>query len=234
MIKVETTSYGRFYDVGDGWKPSVTTVLKYGFPISPGLVQWLKNQPNAEEADRIRDEAGARGELAHKTIETLLKEGNVNLTGLPDDVAKMVIGCTNWFTEHVQEVIEIESTLADSKTAGRVDAIVKLKDGSLSVIDFKTSKTISESYHAQTAQYVKMYCEAKQIPLIQGQIVHLKPLTKKGFQVVDVDIHRGIAAFEHAYQIYLYLDMPTAPKDKPKLPEVVYIKLKNEVTNEKS
>lgn len=233
-MKVETTSLGRFYDLGAGWKPSVTTVLKYGFPISPGLVKWLKDQPNAEEADRIRDEAGARGTLAHETIETLLRNGSVELTGLPDDIIKMVIGCSNWFRDHVAEVLEIESTLGDSKVAGRVDAVVRLLDGTLAVVDFKTSKTISESYHCQVAKYVEMWSQGTSgasLPAdteVRGIIVHLKPLTKKGYQAVEVDVLKGIAAFEHAYQLYIYLDMPLAPKPKAELPTSIFLELNKE------
>jgi len=219
------TSHGRFYQIEGRWLPSVTTILKSGFPTSYGLLQWMKNQPNAETADRIRDEAAERGSITHAHIEALLRDGRTTFpAGIDPDIPKMVEGAKKWFKANVESVIQFETILHCEKAAGRADLICVLKQNpriktppQIAIVDFKSSKSIGPSYYAQIGAYARMYCQmhGKQLHELTGVIVQLKPNTKAGYLAYNVELQGAIQAFDHAYGLYKYLELPLAPQEEP-------------------
>jgi len=225
----------RWYWLGKHWVPSVTTILKLGFPTSYGLTKWLKNQPDAETADRIRDEAAERGTKVHAACEVLMKESvwypEPRLHG--KDEIKMVEGFVGWYRETKPKIIAVEQFVSAQYAAGRADIICEI-DGKVYVVDIKTSSGIYPSHKAQVAAYTKFFWDAKEeIDLVHGGILHLKSTTKKGYQWIPFSIEQtmeGIAAFKSAMELYQFVGGKPEPPMQEELP--TKLTLEEETDNE--
>lgn len=162
-LKSETSSDGkRYYTVSDDEKyPSVTTVI--GARKKEAIMEWRKRVGEAE-ANRISSKAAKRGTGVHKICENYLNnEKDYYANAMPD--AKEMFVAIRPFLDRINNIHYQEQTLWSKtlKLAGRVDCIAEY-DGTLSVIDFKTSKKIKEhedieDYFWQTCAYSLMYEE---------------------------------------------------------------------------
>lgn len=213
------TPYGRFYSIDGSWRVSITTILKAGMPASHGLMQWLKAQPDAETADRLRDQAAERGTLVHSLVEILIKEGQVNVEGQSKEVIDMVTGAASWLEANCAQVEATEVILHDNQVAGRADLKCILKDGRRAVVDYKTSKSLHASHEIQVAKYAQLAgCEA-------AILVQLKSAPKNKFFAKEVkDLARHVEAFDHAYWWYVYLGGRLEPLPEMELPKLITLK----------
>ena len=150
----------RYYKLADGTKlPSVTTVL--GAMKKEAISLWRKRVGEVE-ANKITKKATGRGTNVHTLCERYLNNEDMG-TMMPDALEmfyslKPLLNRIN--NIHYQEQALWSTQLG---LAGRVDCIGEF-DGSLSVIDFKTSRKIKtkdqiEDYFWQTAAYALMYEE---------------------------------------------------------------------------
>lgn len=137
-----TTTTGRWYEAPDGTKyPSVTTVL--GATLDAGkakaLADWRK-RVGAQEADRIRNEASARGNAMHKAIEDWFNDPFRDPANPPTNTA--------WLRSIAPAVkLVAEPVLVEARVhhglgfAGSVDMVARGHRGQLAVIDWKTSNS---------------------------------------------------------------------------------------------
>lgn len=134
-ISQRMTRNGRVYDTPDGSFPSVTTVLSK-MKDKSGLDDWV-NKIGKEEADRIKNEAAARGTEMHRMIEARFFGENVETK---NDVARRLYQSLELHLRTLKpEAIEIPLYSKTLRVAGRTDCI-GIYDGELSVVDFKTSR----------------------------------------------------------------------------------------------
>lgn len=152
----------RFYKAGEGFVPSVTTILE-AYPKGANYYEWLKR--NGENADEIRDEAGRRGSVVHKATE-LLDQG-IDLR-LMDDHGNPQYKLKEWAmidryhdfrnrfpaTVHAVELNMVSSKLGYGGTLDRVFTIHH--DGITYLTDIKTSADIYDSYWMQQAAYLNL------------------------------------------------------------------------------
>jgi ATP-dependent exoDNAse (exonuclease V) beta subunit len=150
----------RFYQQGDEFYPSVTTVLD-AFPKGAQFYKWLKD--NGENADEIRDEAGRRGSVVHNLTERY-DLGEVVACASAD--GNLQYRSTEWgmferyveFSERVDPEIDVvEATVVSPELgiAGTVDRIMSF-GGFTYLVDIKTSNMVHESYWLQLAAYREM------------------------------------------------------------------------------
>lgn len=164
----------RFYVTPSGVKlPSVTTVV--GAKKKQAIMEW-RNRVGEQEANRISRIATGRGNRVHNLAEKYLKNEKIDwVSEMPDSVVMFRSLIPSM--QRINNIHYIEQSLWSEKIglAGRVDLIAEW-DGTLSVIDFKTSKKIKTKedvpeYFAQCTAYSAMYEEHVGVPIEQIVII---------------------------------------------------------------
>jgi len=172
-LKSQTLSDGkRYYTLPDGTNlPSVTTVL--GAMKKDAIMAWRKRVGD-EVANAISKKATSRGTNVHTLCERYLNNDSLGDI-MPD--AKEMFNDIKPLLDQIDNIHYQEQALWSTKLglAGRVDCIAEFA-GTLSVIDFKTSKKVKsikdiEDYFWQTAAYALMYEELVGTPINQLVIV---------------------------------------------------------------
>lgn len=163
-LTTETISGQRHYVLPDGVTKlkSVTTVLSEKMDKT-ALIEW-KNRVGSELAQKISTQAARRGTAIHSMAERYLlnepqhfkeNEMPVNVDSFKPIQMELDL--------HVDNVMGIELPLYSKalKCAGRTDLVAEY-DGTLSIIDFKTSTRLKrsewiESYFLQSTIYSMMF-----------------------------------------------------------------------------
>ena len=162
----------RYYTTPSGIKlPSVTTVI--GATPKPAIAEWRQRVGEAE-ANRISKIASGRGSRLHTLCENYLNNKPLGVT-MPD--ALEMFRSIKPELNRINNIHYQECTLWSLRLgmAGRVDCIAEF-DGTLSVIDFKTSKRNKTKedipdYFAQCTAYSLMYQELVEIPIRQIVVI---------------------------------------------------------------
>jgi genome maintenance exonuclease 1 len=172
-LKSQTLSDGkRYYTLPDGTNlPSVTTVL--GAMKKDAIMAWRKRVGD-EVANAISKKATSRGTNVHTLCERYLNNDSLGDI-MPD--AKEMFNDIKPLLDQINNIHYQEQALWSTKLglAGRVDCIAEFA-GTLSVIDFKTSKKVKsikdiEDYFWQTSAYALMYEELVGTPIDQVVII---------------------------------------------------------------
>ena len=172
-LEAVTTESGRTYTTPKGNKyPSITTVLsQYS---KQGIMEW-RERVGEKEANRISGQAARRGEALHLMCEKYLKNelDAFQMQKMMPHVKQLFIQMRPMLNDNVNKVVCLEQPLYSDnlKIAGRVDGIVEW-NGTLSVIDFKTSSKIKEegyiqNYFMQCTAYCQMFEEIVGEPIEQ-------------------------------------------------------------------
>lgn len=172
-LKSQTLSDGkRYYTLPDGTNlPSVTTVL--GAMKKDAIMAWRK-RVGEDVANAISKKATSRGTNVHTLCERYLNNDSLGDI-MPD--AKEMFNDIKPLLDQIDNIHYQEQALWSAKLglAGRVDCIAEFA-GTLSVIDFKTSKKVKsikdiEDYFWQTSAYALMYEELVGTPIDQVVII---------------------------------------------------------------
>lgn len=163
VIQVTTTDERWYlYPPTGEWFPSATWITSY--VPSRELTIWMAKK-GWDEAELIKQEAGARGSRVHKGVEILIAGGeihhNESLTDGEGNYAEItvqeyeaIISFYDWAKEMNPKFISSERTVFNKelKVAGTLDCIAEI-DGQIYLIDFKTSANIYLSHQAQISFY---------------------------------------------------------------------------------
>jgi len=216
----------RWYKCKDGsMVPSVTTLLD-AWPKGAQYYEWLKK--HGQDSDEIRDEAGRRGSIVHNLTEELDAGVEVTLCNA-DGSPKYKMLEWSMLERYVEfrkmvkpKIGQIELNMASSKLgyAGTLDRTMRIGDDNW-IIDIKTSASVYEHHHLQTAAYLELYAEAtnmdaaKYVKYRRG-VLHLNAKTRSygkgeaiqgpGWQLVeasntheqDMDLFNACCALWHA------------------------------------
>jgi genome maintenance exonuclease 1 len=128
----------RIYCTPSGKFPSMTSILAVITDKEDGLAKW-RERVGAEEADRITNEAGARGNDLHEYNEKYLLN-QLDRSELKGQ-AKLLFNRVKRYLDEVEATIATEVPLwnADDQYAGCVDAIVMMNQH-LTILDHKNSR----------------------------------------------------------------------------------------------
>jgi ATP-dependent exoDNAse (exonuclease V) beta subunit len=164
----------RLYDIGQDKLPSVTTILAatQSEEKKASLEAW-RQRLGAEAADKVKDDAAARGTVMHHIIESwLTDQGHLDLTDTGQQahtMADLIIkkGLENRLTE----IYGVEPTVFHGGMgyAGATD-FIGVHDGELIVGDFKQSNKPKrrewiEDYKLQMAAYALAFQDMFNIPI---------------------------------------------------------------------
>lgn len=158
------------YTTTDGSKVSgVTTVAKCISLSAPdGLMQWAANMSVAKQNPKAhilaRDRAARVGTLTHELIESKLRDGRTVTDAFGDELDDAMVrynGWLKWWERTSFEVVALEVSLVSDtlRYGGTFDALLRAPDGSLFLVDWKTSSQLDESLLLQLAGYVVLLDE---------------------------------------------------------------------------
>lgn len=150
----------RHYDVKSQKLPSVTTILSA--TQSPekqaSLAAWRERVGDAN-ATRIVDDAGSRGTIMHKILETYIQgQGYLDLTDTGLNAHNMAIQIIQNGLSNVTEYYGLEATLYYPNLFAGATDLIGVHKGQDAIIDFKTTNKPKkrewiEDYCLQIAAY---------------------------------------------------------------------------------
>lgn len=218
----------RFYQLGEKFIPSVTTILE-AYPKGPQYYEWLKKM--GEDSDSIRDEAGRRGSVVHDLTERYERGEEVSLF---NDIGGIDYKLSEWamFERFVEFTKRFEYKIAYSEQnfiseelgyAGTIDRVIEM-DGKLILVDIKTSNAIYPSYWLQLAAYKQLIeFSLGQNFIDEVAIMWLNAKTRTdgkkgdiqgaGWQMVRrTDTEKDFDLFKATHQLWLAENAGMAPK----------------------
>ena len=176
----ETTETGRVYIAGEERLASVTTILSKTKQENDNLQKWIE-RVGEEEAERIRNEAAARGTEMHELLERQLVEGSVwdYYPETADQKRAYKMACTimDQGFPSIDQVYGCEVPLYyPGKYAGTADVIGKHL-GEEAIMDFKQTNTPKRrrsyvwDYFQQLAAYALAHNEVYGTEIRKGVIM---------------------------------------------------------------
>lgn len=145
------------------WLPSVTWIKSYYY-TSPYLIKWIADQ-GITEADRIKKEAGIKGDKIHQATETIdkglpidiikdkfLNKDRGELEELTADEVEAVLSYRDYLDEVNPEIVTNEMVVFSDIYAGTLDRIYRI-NGQIWIIDIKTSQSIWKDMIIQLSSY---------------------------------------------------------------------------------
>lgn len=246
QIKRVDGKLGRYYDVeGLGQLPSVTTILQV--IAKPGLIPWAKNEAlklvevelkkfsgkslditdefidtiivrSKNRPKEILDEASDFGTQAHILIDKIIRNEPVEI---PDVFKPVVDGFLAWKSGEGFEILSSEVMVYSEKHgyAGSLDCLAK-RNGSLSVLDWKSSKGIYDTMALQVAAYAKAHEEINGTSISEAWIIRFPKMQPQEGEVLFEpkkvqNLDKRFAEFLAAKKIFDGLKEPkfSSPED---------------------
>jgi genome maintenance exonuclease 1 len=173
-IRTENINGKRNYVTPSGeLYPSITTVLG---ELTKASIQKWRERVGETEANKVSGKASRRGTSLHSVCEAYIQNEDGYLEGETPNIVELFKTIEPFF-ERVDNIHGVELALYSDHfgLAGRTDLIAEF-DGTLSVIDYKTSnrpkkREWCENYFAQGAFYGVAYEELTSIPVSQVVII---------------------------------------------------------------
>lgn len=237
-IELAKTLTGHFYSV---WKKgkkkerflghfvSATTILN-AYPTSEYLVKWIADQ-GFHESRQMRDAAGRAGTKIHISIESLLAGETLQEVNYTIEEWVKLKAFVGWYEEYHPEIMATELAVFSKKGkyAGRVDCVAKIA-GEITVLDWKSSKSIHESFPLQFSAYAHAIEENTDLKVVQTACLQLGASNKNGYRfVVYPDWRDHYKVFEHVRATWQYdfFDSKKNPKEPPvlELPSTLKIEI---------
>ena len=221
-LKQINTPEGRRYSGEGGFKyPSITTVLGKT-DDKTALFEWRK-RVGEEKANAISRNATRRGTSMHKLCERYLKNEEVDAPKptAAQDLEFEDIGDGDWtagqlmfsairpLLNRIDNVRILEKPLVSHalRVAGTVDCVAEV-DGTLAIIDFKTSrrpksKNHIEGYFMQGAFYFAAYYEmTKELPKQIAIMISVQDGTNQLFQISGREIIHWTEKLKERINLY--------------------------------
>lgn len=150
-----------------GLYPSVTEVLKV---VEKSYLDNWRRKVGAQEADILLRNASAFGTRVHTTAQQVALGEETE-----PDMELYALAVRSFLLEHVDEVLatEIELVSTKFKFGGTPDLYCRLKDGSLAVVDYKTTSQLSREHGLQTAAYA-LLCREHEMKVNRRLVVRIK------------------------------------------------------------
>jgi hypothetical protein len=223
-VKLERNAPHQTYHLSDGTKvPGGSTICKIGDDAS-ALLHWTwKLGTEGKDYRKERDKAADIGTIAHFLIECFLNNQVADLSDYGQEDIDKALMCYNkfvdWWDEQSLEKVATETQLVNEfyRYGGTIDLIARTQKGEHILLDFKTSKKISESYWRQCAGYAQLWNSNNPAnPIKNHAIVRIGKQEEGDFEVVWKD-NLSNEWYVFQKQVDLYWAMQAAkPEPKPR------------------
>jgi len=212
------------YFLADGTQaPGGSTISKLGDSVE-GLIFWAWDLgKQGKDYRKVSQEACDVGTLAHFMIEAFLNSFVCDLSDYEQELIDKAIVSYHkflewWETQDLQVVAtEIQLVNEAYRYGGTIDLIARRKLGNAVLLDFKTSKKISDSYWRQAAGYAALWEASNPNDRITNHaIVRIGKEDENDFEIVwKEDLEKEWVVFQK--QVDLYWAMKAAkPEPKPR------------------
>ena len=226
-IKLDRHKEHQKYFTSDGTQvPGGSTISKLG--DDPGaLIHWAwKLGCEGKNYRDVSKEACDIGTLAHFYIECFLNNQVADLSDYTQEERDKALLCYHkfldwWDEQHLEKVAtEIQLVNEAYRHGGTIDLIAKKPNGDHVLIDFKTSKKISDSYWRQAAGYAALW-DGNQPPekkITSHAILRIGKQDEGDFEVVwKDDLSKEWNVFQKQVELYWAIkDAKPEPKRKKK------------------
>lgn len=157
------------YEVDGIWYPRVTAIVS--IKAKPALYKFYADQANFAAGEAVKNKSAEEGTLLHSTVEAMLKGEN---PPIPDLIRPAIMAFLDFKKQNEIVPHQIETKVISKKHhyAGTMDCLAEL-NGSLGVLDIKTSYAIYRDYNMQTAAYAEALCEDTSMPPLKRWILRL-------------------------------------------------------------
>lgn len=207
---------------------SVTTFLN-AYPTSEQLVQWIASQ-GFHESRQIRDAAGRAGTKIHSAIDDLIGGAILGEFAYTTEEWVKLQSFVDWYHEYKPEIIATEMAIFSRKGqyAGRIDCIARI-NGEVYVIDWKSSRSIHNSFALQFAAYANAIEEMTDLKIDNTACLQMGAANKNGYRfVIYPDWKEHYKVFKNVKATWMYdnLESRKNPKEPPvlDLPETLSLK----------
>ena len=221
-IKRVTLPTGRVYDINEEKLPSVTTILSAtkSEESKAKLAAWRQRE-GEKKADRIRDDAAARGTIMHRILEGYVKnEGHMDLSDLGQEAGVMAQNIIDkGHFSPLTEVWGLEMPLWYPGLYAGASDVAGIYDGRESIIDFKQSNKFKkrewiDDYFIQCAAYAMAHNYVYRTEINSGVIL----ISVKGGDVlryVSTGKEFQHFTFEWLRRVDLYLKLQASGTKNP-------------------
>ena len=157
----------------------------------------------------------------HLAIENLLAGTELQEINYTTEEWVKIKSFVDWYHEYKPEIMATELALFSKKGkyAGRVDCIAKIA-GEITVLDWKSSKSIHESFPLQFSAYAHAIEENTDLEIVQTAALQLGAQNKNGYRfVVYPDWREHYKVFKHVKATWEYdqFGLKKNPKEPPVL-----------------
>ena len=191
--------------------PGVTTIIDSQLGWNKRvLMAWARREAlKGNDPDIMAREAADSGTCTHYHVECHIKGEEMNLENFTQDQINKAetgyLAFLEWEMNNKLEYTHIEYPVVSElyEYGGTVDMVAK-KNGSLLMIDLKTSKAIYPSHKIQLAAYVHAYNEQEEIPITEFHILQLNK-EDGSFQhhpISQQTLDDGWEVFVHCRKLY--------------------------------
>lgn len=193
-VKLSSGELLKAYEAEGRFFPSVTQVLD--LVSEPWRAKWLA-KVGEYEAERVAESAKKLGSRVHEVAEKVasygckpLQCGCGGLAQMEEDMRPYHQAVTHFQETFVDEVLGIEMPLTskDLQVGGTLDLLAILRDGSLAVIDYKTSRSITTKHGLQLAAYSLML-RLEGVPVARRLAVHLRKDDPGRYEIKEFHDH---------------------------------------------
>jgi len=169
--------------------PGATTIV--GQLDKPFLISWANRLgKEGKDVEEYKKQKAKLGTLIHNIIQSHLLQRELDVSAYNDDELscgdKAYFRYLEWEKQHTIEEVEVEKELVSElyKYGGYLDLYCKL-DGKYTVIDIKTSKSISIDQEIQVSSYAQLLME-NNLPIDNIMILNLGKEDNSKLQVKEI------------------------------------------------
>lgn len=162
------------YDVQGSWYPRVTSILS--IKAKEALYRYYASLPSWGAAEAIKNRSADEGTLVHSIVEAILKKEHMPI---PESIRPSIDAFLEFSRNNDIVPLKIEERIVSRthRYAGTIDVLAEV-NGTVGVLDIKTSQAVYRDYGLQTAAYIQALREDTNIPPLTSWVLRLDQAQK--------------------------------------------------------